>query len=55
MPRSESPQEDPRTRDFAKMSWDDWFKAEASIKSTQTNNRDLRKLQIAGWGRLGYK
>lgn len=46
---------DERTRQFASISWADWFKAEASSKSVQANNRDLRKLQVACWGRLGYK
>ncbi len=45
---------DPRTRAFATMSWADWLKAESSQKTTQNNNRDLRRLQIACWGRLGY-
>ena len=45
---------DPRTREFATMSWEDWFEAESSAKSTQADNRDLRRLQIACWGRLGY-
>lgn len=45
---------DPQTRKFAKMSWEDWFKAEGSVKELQPKNRDLRRLQLACWGKLGY-
>jgi prepilin-type N-terminal cleavage/methylation domain-containing protein len=46
---------DLNTKQFAKMSWEDWFKAEGSTKQPQPRNRDLRRLQLACWGRLGYK
>jgi prepilin-type N-terminal cleavage/methylation domain-containing protein len=46
---------DADTRRFATMSWNDWFSAEKSTKTLQPNNRDLRRLQIACWGKLGYK
>ncbi len=31
-----------------------WAAAESSVKVAQPDNRDLRRLQIAAWGRLGY-
>jgi hypothetical protein len=42
---------DPRTIAFASMTW---AAAEASAKTPQLNNPDLRKMQIGAWGRLGY-
>jgi prepilin-type N-terminal cleavage/methylation domain-containing protein len=45
---------DSRTMQFAHMSWQDWQAAENSTKMVQPNNRDLRKLQLACWGKLGY-
>ncbi len=44
---------DPRTRKFAKIGWDDWFKAEGlgSGKVDGAGNRDRRRLQLACWGR----
>ncbi|MBI4579666.1 MAG: prepilin-type N-terminal cleavage/methylation domain-containing protein [Planctomycetes bacterium] len=48
---------DSRTRTFARISWEDWFKAESSsaTKIDGPHNRDRRRLQLACWGRLGYQ
>lgn len=43
---------DQRTIQFASLLW---AQAEASAKVRQADNRDLRRLQIAVWGKLGYK
>jgi len=42
---------DKRTIEFGSMSW---AQAEASTKVAQPDNRDLRRLQFAVWGELGY-
>ena len=45
---------DPRTIDWARLSWLDAESQRAGAVTTQPGNTDLEKIQKACWGKLGY-
>ena len=45
---------DPRTINWARLSWQEAESRRADALTTQTGNEDLQKIQKACWGKLGY-